>query len=113
MKRFTILLLILLATGCRSVTPVREMRPTWAPNISRLMLMNGKVVQFNDDFGWYDKKVGIIEGVTADSQHVNYHLPEIARVETVRSYEVVFAVITGLIPLGLGIYLLAKLLQLV
>ncbi len=111
MKR--LLLLLILVAGCRSVEPVRDIRPAWSPNISRLMLLSGKVVQFDADLGWYDKKAGIIEGMTSDSQHVTLHLAEIGRIETVRSYEVVIAVLTGLIPLGLGIYILAKLLQFV
>jgi hypothetical protein len=112
MKRLALLLLVFVAS-CRSVTPVQKIRPTWSPDVSRLVLLNGKVVQFNGDLGWYDKQAAIIEGMTQDSQHVQYPLREIARVETVRSYEIAIAAFTALIPLALGLYLLYKLISLV
>jgi len=111
MKR--LVLLLLLAAGCRTVTPIRQIRPTWSPNIARLTLLNGTVVQFNNDYGWYDKQAGIIEGMSTDSQHLTYHLAEVSRVETVRSYELALAVFAALIPIALGLYILMKLVSLV
>ncbi|HWF45102.1 MAG TPA: hypothetical protein VG537_10715 [Candidatus Kapabacteria bacterium] len=97
--------------GCRTVTPVRNIQAASAPDVSRLLLRNGSVVQFNKDFGWYNAQEGTVEGVTRDSQQAVYHLSEIQSVETVRSYELGIAVVTALAPLAVGIYLLAKVLS--
>jgi hypothetical protein len=112
MKRIALLALLLFAVSCRTINPVRDITPVSAPDISRLMLLSGKVVEFNDDFGWYNKQAGTIEGVTRDSQQVVYHLSEIGKVETVRTYSIAIAVLTALVPLAVGVYLLARLLSL-
>ena len=104
---------VILLAGCRTVTPIREIRPSWDPDISRITLKNGTILEFDDNFGWYDKQAGIVEGTTRDHQHVAYHLSEISKVETVRAYSIFFAIATALAIFGLGIYLLAKLLTLV
>jgi len=106
-------LLFLALAGCRSVIPVREIHTSSAPDISRVMLKNGTLVVFNADFGWYDKQQGIIEGVNVDSQHVSYHLSEVNKIELVRTYSIFFAAAAALVPLGLGIIILAKLLTFV
>jgi hypothetical protein len=103
-------LAVMLVAGCRAVSPVREIQPSSAPNISRVMLKNGKVVVFNPDLGWYNKHAGTIEGITVDTQHVEYHLSEINKVETVREYSIVPAALVAAILLLSGIYLVAKLL---
>ncbi|MFI5202408.1 MAG: hypothetical protein ACHQNE_08470 [Candidatus Kapaibacterium sp.] len=105
-------IIILLFAGCRTVSPVREIRPSLAPDVSRVMLKSGKEVLFNKDFGWYNQKAGTIEGVTVDSQHVEYHLVEIGKVETVRAYEVIPAAFTAGAILAAAIYLIAHLLAL-
>ena len=110
-QRLTLIAVLLLALSCRTVSPVRNIRPVSAPDISRVTLLSGKVMEFNDDFGWYNKQAGTIEGITRDSQQVVYHLSEVGKVETVRTYSIVIAVITALIPLAVGVYLLAKLLS--
>ncbi len=74
------------------------------------MLKNGTVITFNQDFGWFNQNAGTIEGITTDSQHVEYHLVELNKVETVRTYSIVAAIIAAGALLGFGIYLLAKLL---
>ena len=103
------LLTIAIAFGsCRTVVPVRQIQAASQPDISRVTLRNGDIVTFNDDFGWYNKKEGIVEGVTADSQHVQYHLSELLKVETVRAYSLIPAVAVALLPLGIAIYLLYK-----
>ena len=94
--------------SCRTVVPVRQIQSSSTPDISRVTLKNGSIITFNDDFGWYNKQAGTIEGVTADSQHVEYHLSEILKVETVRAYSVIPAVLVGLFPLAVAIYLLYK-----
>ena len=77
------------------------------------MLKKGdSVVVFNRNFGWYDKRAGIIEGVTIDTQHVEYRLSEIIKVETVRNYAVIPAIIACGMVLGAALYLVAKLLTL-
>src|SRR5689334_18684345 len=102
--KIAILLSIVIAIGsCRTVIPARQVHPSSAPDISRVTLKNGTIVTFNDDFGWYNKQAGIIEGVTSDSQHVEYHLSELLKVETVREYAVIPAVAVALIPLGIAI----------
>jgi hypothetical protein len=105
--------LSVLVGSCRTVTPIREIRPSWDPDISRITLKNGTILEFDDNFGWYDKQAGIVEGTTRDHQHVAYHLIEISKVETVRAYSIFFAIATALAIFGLGIYVLAKLLTLV
>ena len=110
MKCFA-LLIVLFAISCRTVGPVRDIRPVSAADISRVTLLSGKVVEFDDDFGWYNKQAGIIEGMTRDSQQVVYHLSEISKVETVRSYSIAIAVVTAIVPLAVGVYLLAKILS--
>ncbi len=113
MKRlaFFAVFAVMLVAGCRAVSPVREIQPSSAPNISRLMLKNGKVVVFNADLGWYNRHAGTIEGVTVDTpRHVEYHLSEINKVETVREYSIVPAALVAAILLLSGIYLVAKLL---
>jgi len=97
--------------GCRTITPVRSIHTANAPDVSRLLLRNGSVVEFNKDFGWYNAQEGTVEGMTRDSQQAVYHLSEIQSVETVRSYELAFAVVAALAPLAAGIYLLAKVLS--
>lgn len=77
------------------------------------MLKNGKVIEFNKDFGWYNQTAGTIEGVTVDSQHVEYHLAEISKVETVRVYSVIPAIYSAVAILGFVIYVIARLLALV
>lgn len=106
-------LLVLLLGSCRTVTPIREIRPAWDPDISRITLKNGTIIEFDENFGWYDKQAGIIEGTTRDHQHASYHLIEIGKVETVRGYSIFFAIATALAVFGVGIYLIAKLLTLV
>ena len=76
------------------------------------MLKSGEVVLFNKDFGWYNQKAGTIEGETGDSQHVEYHLIELSKVETVRAYSILAAAYTGIALLGFGIYLIGHLLAL-
>ncbi len=105
-------ILILVFAGCRTVTPIRNLDPASEPNISRVMLKDGNVVTFDINFGWYDKQAGTIEGMTTDSQHVEYHLSELSKVETVRAYSILPAIITGGVVLGLGIYILSRLLTL-
>ncbi len=100
----------ILISGCRAISLVREIQPSTAPDISRLMLKSGNIVVFNADLGWYNKNAGTIEGVTADSQHVEYHLSDITKVETVREYSIVPAVLVGAILLLAGIFLLSKIL---
>jgi len=101
----------MLFAGCRAIYPVRELRPSSAPDISRVMLKNGKVTIFNADFGWYNKQAGTIEGVTADSsQHVEYHLSEISKVETVREYSIFPAAVVAGIALWGALYLLGEIL---
>lgn len=105
---------ILIFAGCRSVIPVRDIRSSSAPDISRLVLKKGdSVVVFNKDFGWYNKQAEIVEGVTADSQHVSYPVASISKVETVRDYSLVAAVYVGGVIIGAAIYLISKLLTLV
>ena len=100
----------MLFSGCRAIYPVRELHSSSAPDISRVMLKNGKVVSFNPDFGWYNKQAGTIEGMTADTQHVEFHLSELAKVETVREYSLIpAAFVTGIVLLA-GIWLVAKIL---
>ena len=116
MKRFALLLIF--ALGCRSVIPVREIRTASAPDISRVTLKNGKVVTFNEDFGWYDKKAGVVEGTiksidgVPDSQHVAYHLMEINKVETVRGYAIFGAIGAALVIGAIAIYFLFRLVSL-
>jgi hypothetical protein len=114
--RKLILLLFALATtlaSCRTVIPVSQIRASTAPDISRLTLKNGTVVEFNEDFGWYNKQARTVEGVTKSSEHVEYHLNEIARVEYVRFYSIYFAAIVATTAGAAAIYLLAKLLAIV
>ena len=102
---------ILLLAGCRSVIPARDLRSSSAPDISRIMLRKGdSVVVFNKDFGWYDKKAGIVEGVTLDSQHVAYPVASISKLETVRDYSIIPAILTASVIIGAALYLIAKLL---
>jgi hypothetical protein len=113
-NRFAILLLgswLLLAFGCRTVVSVRQVQPSSAPDISRVTLLNGSITTFDDDLGWYNVQAGTIEGMTADSQHVEYHLSEILKVETVRAYSIIPAVAVAIAPLAVVIYLLYKLLS--
>ena len=100
-------------SACRVATPIREIRPSWDPDISRITLKSGTIIEFDDNFGWYDKQAGIVEGTTRDQKHVTYHLIEISKVETVRGYSIFFAIATALAVFGVGIYLIAKLLTLV
>lgn len=111
MKYFT--LLLLLFVSCRTITPIHDLHSSFAPDISRVMLKGGTVVEFNKDFGWYNQSAGTIEGITVDSQHVEYHLAQLSKVETVRGYSLVAAVYAGAVVLGFGIYLIARLLALV
>jgi hypothetical protein len=105
-----VVLAAMLAMGCRAIYTVHELQPSSAPDISRLMLKNGNVVVFNADLGWYNNKAGTIEGMTADTQHVEYHLSEINKVETVREYSLIPAVFVAGVVLLAGIYLVARLL---
>jgi hypothetical protein len=98
----------MLFAGCRAIYPVRELQPSSAPDISRIMLKNGKVVVFNADFGWFNKQAGTIEGMTVDTQHVEYHLSELTKVETVREYSLIPAAFMLGVVLWGGLYLLAK-----
>jgi hypothetical protein len=98
----------MLFAGCRAIYPVRELQPSSAPDISRVMLKNGKVVVFNADFGWFNKQAGTIEGMTVDTQHVEYHLSELTKVETVREYSLIPAAFMLGVVLWGGLYLLAK-----
>jgi hypothetical protein len=100
----------MLVAGCHAIYTVRELRASSAPDISRVMLKNGKVTIFNADFGWYNLQAGTIEGVTVDSQHVEYHLSEISKVETVREYSIFPAAVVAVIALWAGLYLLAEIL---
>ncbi len=97
----------ILFSGCRAIYPVRELRSSSAPDISRVMKKNGTVVVFNPDLGWYNKQAGTIEGVTVDSQHVEYHLSELAKVETVREYSIIPAAVVLGIALFAGLWLVA------
>ena len=103
-------LAIMLIAGCRSIYTVHELQPSSAPDISRLMLKNGKVVVFNADLGWYNNKAGTIEGMTVDTQHMEYHLSEINKVETVREYSLIPAAFVAGVVLLAGIYVVARLL---
>jgi hypothetical protein len=102
-----------LGLACRTVISVKQVQSSSAPDISRVTLLNGSIVTFNDDFGWYNKQAGTIEGVTADSLHVEYHLTELLKVENVRAYSIIPAVIVAIAPLAASIYVLYRLLSLV
>ncbi|MDP4199502.1 MAG: hypothetical protein Q8922_03015 [Bacteroidota bacterium] len=106
-------LLVLIVCSCRTVSPVREIRTAWEPDISRITLKNGTIIEFDENFGWYDKQGGIVEGMTRNHEHIQYHLIEIAKVETVRSYSIFFAIASAAAVFALGIYLVYKLLTLV
>src|ERR1700683_571718 len=102
--------IFLLFAGCRSVIPARELRGSSAPDISRIVLRKGdSVIVFNKDFGWYDRPAGTVDGMTLDSQHVEYRLTEINKVETVRDYSLIPAVFAGAVVIFGAIYLVAKL----
>ena len=111
LKRLAILSIFI--AGCRTVSPVKDIQPASEPNISRVMLKNGNVVIFDQAFGWFNKQAGTVEGETTDSQHVEYHLSELSKVETVRAYSILPAILAGGIILGVGIYVLSRLLALV
>lgn len=111
LKRIAILLIFF--GGCRTVSPVKDIQSASEPNISRVMLKNGNVITFNRDFGWFDKQAGTVEGETTDSQHVEYHLSELSKVEIVRAYSIIPAILAGGVILGVGIYLMSRLLALV
>lgn len=110
LKRLAIVLILF--AGCRTVAPVSQLQSSMEPNISRVMLKNGNVVVFNRDFGWYNKHAATVDGTTTDSQHVEYHVSELSKVETVRAYALIPLVITGGMLLGVGIYVMAKILAL-
>jgi hypothetical protein len=105
-----LVIVALLLGGCRAIAPVQTIRPSSAPDISRVELKNGKVTTFNLDLGWYNKKAGTIEGITTDSVHVEYHLSELSKVETVREYSIIPAVFVGGVVIGAVIYLLSQIL---
>jgi len=114
-NRFAVLLLAAIAIsgfGCRTVVPVRQVQPSSAADISRVTLLNGSITTFDDDLGWYNQQAGTIEGMTADSQHVEYHLSEILKVETVRAYSIIPAVAVAIAPLAVVIFVLYRLLAL-
>ncbi len=100
---------IIFIAGCREVYSVRELHSSFSPDISRVILKDGKIVTFNPDLGWYNRKAGTIEGITTDSIHVEYHLVEINKVEVVRGYSLIAALFVGGIILGAGIWLIEKL----
>src|SRR5438270_10974457 len=112
MKIAIFIVIAILITGCRTVVPVRQMQAASAPDVSRVTLKNGKIVTFNDDFGWYNKQAATIEGITDDSLHVEYHLSEVLRAETVRAYSIIPAVAVALLPLAVAVYVLYKLFSL-
>jgi hypothetical protein len=110
--RTLIFLLFALATAltsCRMVIPAGEIRAGSAPDISRITLKNGSVVEFDQDFGWYNKKSRIVEGKTKTGDQVEYHISEIAKVEYVRVYSIFFAAGVATVAGGLAIYILARL----
>jgi hypothetical protein len=111
-RRILFALFLLFTLACREVYPVKDLHPSGAPDISRLILKNGHVVKFNTDFGWYNRRAGTIEGMTDSNTHVEYHLLEVNRVETVRGYSIFPAIIVGGMILGVGIWLVEKLLTL-
>jgi hypothetical protein len=96
-------------TGCRAVIPVSQIRPSSAPDISRVTLKNGMIVEFDRDFGWYNKQARTVEGNTKAGTHVEYNLTEIVRLEYVRFYSIVFAAAVATAVGAVAIYLLAKL----
>jgi hypothetical protein len=105
-----LILVILLFAGCRSVIPARDLRSSSAPDISRIVLRKGdSLIIFNKDLGWYNKRAGTIEGVTRDSQHVEYRIGEINKIETVREYSIIPTIVAAGIVIGAVIYLVAKL----
>ena len=110
---FLFFALAMTLTACRAVIPVSQIRPSSAPDISRLTLKNGTIVQFNEDYGWYNKQARTVEGVTKAGDHVEYHLNEIQRLEYVRFYSIAFAAIVATTAGAGAIYLLAKLLAVV
>jgi hypothetical protein len=100
-------------SGCRSVIPAHDLLGSSAPNISRIMLKKGdSVIVFNRDFGWYNKRAGLIEGISLDSQHVECRLSDIRNIETVRNYSLIPAIFAGVAVVGTVLYLMAKLLSL-
>ena len=106
----SLILVILLFAGCRSVIPARDLRSSSAPDISRIVLKKSdSLIIFNKDLGWYNKRAGTVEGITLDSQHVEYRVAEINKVETVREYSVIPVIVAAGIVLGAVIYLVAKL----
>ena len=96
--------------GCREVFPAHDLHPSFSPDISRLVLKTGEIVTFNQDFGWYNKRAGTIEGMTDSNVHVEYHLAEINKVETVRGYSLVPAIVVAGMIIGAGIWIIEKLL---
>jgi hypothetical protein len=76
-------------------------------------MTNGKTIAFNDDLGWYDAQDSIVEGMLADSQHVEIPVRDVRDVETVREYSVVFVYAAAIALMGVAAYALYLLFSLI
>jgi len=114
-RKFLVLLFALagLVASCRQVIPISQIRPSSAPDISRITLKNGTIIEFDQEFGWYNKQARTVEGATKTGDHVEYHISEIMRLEYVRVYSIIFAAAVATTVGAGAIYLLAKLLTII
>lgn len=107
-----ILLLLPILGSCRRVQNVSELHTATAPHVSRMFLKNGSQVQFDEDLGWFDARDSSIEGMTADSQHVQMSIHDLDRVETVREYSIVFVYAIAMGVAGVAAYAFFRLVDL-
>ena len=58
-----------------------ELQPAPDPNIEKIELVDGPLVEFNHALGWYDAEKSTIEGVTITGWHDTIYLARVQRVE--------------------------------
>ncbi len=92
-----------------------ELRPSPDPNIQKVELTGGPVLEFNHALGWYDAQNKIIEGVTILGSRETIPLSQVQRVELAGETDGVATALLAFLLVGIvgGIAMMIALLNIV
>lgn len=66
---FSLLLLASCASTDTRIVPGDRLVPADVPNIRSVTLLDGKIINFNSNLGWYNYQRAYVEGVTLEEEH--------------------------------------------
>jgi hypothetical protein len=80
-----------------------DIKPASDANIERIELVDGPILEFGQELGWFDAKKGIIEGITITGWRDTIPLARITRVEIEDQPSGVTSTLTAILLIGLAL----------